>query len=462
MRIRKAACVMFLAGVALGVLGQALPPAQAGVLSRLRASIRSLWTQKSEKQSAAHKARTRAHVLNARSEALHDRLERTQQLLQHATANYSNYRRQLRRTEARIVAARHRVQIVTANYKRHRALFGDRLAAMQRNGKLDYLQMFLGSRTLSDLTRRIYLFNTLTSRDAALQTALREDRLELQRTHNMLMSQWQQRNRLQRIANRERERIARGQATQQSVWKQINNSRYALLAYAAAEERSSRELEGMIGDLSARRAAIIQSYEAEMARQRAARRFESRRSQRRYRGARYAGRGGRIRYSNAAGGYLRPMSAAEVLYEGDEHSHDTDNAGSTNGWGAPVSGRINSRYGMRFHPILRRRKMHTGDDLAARYGAPIKAAHNGRVLWSGWKKAYGNTIIIDNGRGVTTLYGHASKLSVKPGQPIKRGEYIGNVGSTGWSTGPHLHFEVRKNGKPIDPTPYLRGKRQRR
>jgi murein DD-endopeptidase MepM/ murein hydrolase activator NlpD len=157
-------------------------------------------------------------------------------------------------------------------------------------------------------------------------------------------------------------------------------------------------------------------------------------------------------YVNSSGGILKPMSV-EALYADDGHSHDA----STDGWGVPVGGRISSRFGMRFHPILRRRKMHTGDDLAARYGAPIKAAHNGRVLWSGWKKAYGNTIIIDNGNGVTTLYGHASKLGVRPGQPIKRGEYIGNVGSTGWSTGPHLHFEVRKNGKPINPTPYLHG-----
>jgi murein DD-endopeptidase MepM/ murein hydrolase activator NlpD len=100
--------------------------------------------------------------------------------------------------------------------------------------------------------------------------------------------------------------------------------------------------------------------------------------------------------------------------------------------------------------------MHTGSDLAAGYGSPIRAARNGRVLWSGWKKAYGNTIIIDHGDGVSTLYGHASRLGVRPGQPIKAGEYIGNVGSTGWSTGPHLHFEVRKNGQPVNPSRYLR------
>jgi murein DD-endopeptidase MepM/ murein hydrolase activator NlpD len=125
-------------------------------------------------------------------------------------------------------------------------------------------------------------------------------------------------------------------------------------------------------------------------------------------------------------------------------------------WDMPVRGHLSSRFGVRYHPILHRRKLHTGDDLAARYGTPFRAARGGRVLWAGWKKAYGNTVIIDHGNGTTTLYGHASKLAVRAGQPVQAGQYIGNVGSTGFSTGPHLHFEVRKHGQPIDPTPYLK------
>jgi murein DD-endopeptidase MepM/ murein hydrolase activator NlpD len=105
---------------------------------------------------------------------------------------------------------------------------------------------------------------------------------------------------------------------------------------------------------------------------------------------------------------------------------------------------------------LRRRKLHTGDDLAARHGSPFKAARGGTVLWAGWKKAYGKTVIVDHGDGVATLYGHASKVGVRPGQNVRAGEYLGNVGSTGWSTGPHLHFEVRKNGKPVNPRAFLR------
>ena len=80
-------------------------------------------------------------------------------------------------------------------------------------------------------------------------------------------------------------------------------------------------------------------------------------------------------------------------------------------------------------------------------------------MWAGWKEAYGNTIIIGSGNGLTTLYAHASRLNVRSGQPVRRGQYIGNVGSTGWSTGPHLHFEVRRNGVPINPTRYLRAGR---
>ncbi|HEX8834481.1 MAG TPA: M23 family metallopeptidase, partial [Abditibacteriaceae bacterium] len=306
-------------------------------------------------------------------------------------------------------------------------------------------------------------------------------------TNAMLQSQWHLRNRLQRNANEERERIARAEETQRKMLTQLYSSRTELLAYSEAQAQSSKEIESMIGDLTARRAAIIAQYEAEAAQARAAeqeryareqynRRRYSRRSEdrpRRYRRRRVARRVTRVKYVRSNDGELKPMAVSELQYhtemapveesgmphsdeggehyEGDGHLHD--------GWGAPVSGRMSSRYGMRFHPVLRRRKLHTGADLAAGMGTPFRAARSGRVLYSGWKKAYGNTIIIDHGDGTTSLYGHASKLGVRAGQPIRGGEYIGNVGSTGYSTGPHLHFEVRKNGRPVDPSSYIRRRR---
>ena len=122
---------------------------------------------------------------------------------------------------------------------------------------------------------------------------------------------------------------------------------------------------------------------------------------------------------------------------------------------SPSNGYISSPFGWRSHPLLGRRRLHTGIDFAAGYGSTIRAADSGTVIYSGWYGGYGKTVIINHGKGITTLYGHSSKLYVEAGQSVKRGQAISAVGSTGLSTGPHLHFEVRKNGTPVNPANYL-------
>lgn len=121
----------------------------------------------------------------------------------------------------------------------------------------------------------------------------------------------------------------------------------------------------------------------------------------------------------------------------------------------PVNGPITSNFGYRIHPVLGTRRLHAGTDFGAPTGAPIFAADSGTVIVAEWYGGYGNTVIIDHGNGLTTLYGHCSELYVTVGQGVQRGQTIAAVGSTGLSTGPHLHFEVRQQGEPVEPLAYL-------
>lgn len=125
-------------------------------------------------------------------------------------------------------------------------------------------------------------------------------------------------------------------------------------------------------------------------------------------------------------------------------------------WPLQYATNITSNFGNRLHPILRKYTMHTGIDIGGKYGESILAANKGTVIISGWQNAYGNTIVIDHGGGITTLYAHCSQLLVKKGQEVDVNQVIAKVGSTGWSTGAHLHFEVRVDGEPQNPLEYVK------
>jgi murein DD-endopeptidase MepM/ murein hydrolase activator NlpD len=122
----------------------------------------------------------------------------------------------------------------------------------------------------------------------------------------------------------------------------------------------------------------------------------------------------------------------------------------------PVNGEVTSVFGWRVHPIFGTSRFHSGLDLAADEGTPIRAPADGTVVSAGWLGGYGNATIIDHGQRIATLYGHQSRFGVQVGQVVHRGDVVGYVGSTGYSTGPHLHFEVRVAGEPTDPGPWLR------
>ena len=150
--------------------------------------------------------------------------------------------------------------------------------------------------------------------------------------------------------------------------------------------------------------------------------------------------------SEIAGG---PNVEGELLFRRSTQTTDID-SGATN-----MTPTISSGFGVRHDPINGTQRFHTGIDVAAQEGSPILAAAPGVVRRTGQRGGYGNAVEIDNGNGISTLYGHASALAVHEGERVTAGEPVAFVGHTGRATGPHLHFEVRKDGKPIDPSSTL-------
>jgi murein DD-endopeptidase MepM/ murein hydrolase activator NlpD len=148
-------------------------------------------------------------------------------------------------------------------------------------------------------------------------------------------------------------------------------------------------------------------------------------------------------------------AADQLIKEINEHSGHGNYTGGKLLWPCPGYTRVTSEFGWRIHPILGYRKFHTGIDIGAPYGATVVAANTGKVIESYYNSSYGNMVIIDHGGGIATLYAHLSARLVSVGTTVERGQTIARVGSTGMSTGPHLHFEVRVNGVYQNPRSYL-------
>ena len=133
----------------------------------------------------------------------------------------------------------------------------------------------------------------------------------------------------------------------------------------------------------------------------------------------------------------------------------TGAAAGSYSWPCASSTYITSKFGYRIHPIFQTQKYHSGVDIAANSGEPITAAAGGTITIAEYSSSYGNYVVIYHSDGTTTLYAHMSSMAVSAGQTVSKGDVIGYVGSTGNSTGPHLHFEVRVNGSCVDPLQYF-------
>ncbi|HET7815764.1 MAG TPA: peptidoglycan DD-metalloendopeptidase family protein [Candidatus Baltobacteraceae bacterium] len=367
----------------------------------------------------------RISAQRAKTQALQQRLQQKRSELHSATVKVGNLQAALDQTNAAIASVNVRLgdlddlqkstqrklwwntiqlQAAEKTLKLHDDLLKQRLVDAYEHGDTGYVQVLLASRSFSDFVER---WQDLRLLIAANQRAVAERRAAekkvssaqagLQATQAALAAQAQEQQR------------ARNQLDI------LAGERANLVAVADAQRRHVAGEVAEIEDLNASEEAQLEALIVEKQREIAAEEEAQRR---------------------AAGIVGQAPSAPGAL-----------------SW--PVSGTITSPFGYRRSPFGGGMEFHQGLDIAAPMGTTVTAASSGTVLSAGWYGGYGNYIVIDHGGGMATGYGHLSQIFVSAGQKVQKGQAIGAVGSTGMSTGPHLHFEVRVNGKATDPAAYL-------
>ncbi|NJN23911.1 MAG: peptidoglycan DD-metalloendopeptidase family protein [Acaryochloridaceae cyanobacterium RL_2_7] len=281
---------------------------------------------------------------------------------------------------------------VEGKYNQRRDTTIDRLRFLQKNNKQQNWSTLLQSESLEDLLDKRYNLKRLYEADRETLVSLKAD---ADRINNQKLAVETQKNEIALLLqqlNAQKTQFEEQTKAQRELVLRLNTDRRALEAAASQLDRDSKSL-----------SVLIQQRVA-------------------------------LRSASPNGSTPIPGTGQMIL---------------------PTQGSVTSPFGWRTHPVLGTSRFHAGLDVGAEEGTPIVAADSGTVIVSEWYGGYGNAIIIDHGNDITTLYGHCSQLYVPVGENVQKGQLIAAVGSTGLSTGPHLHFEVRVKGEPSDPVAYL-------
>jgi len=276
------------------------------------------------------------------------------------------------------------------------AAFEQRIVLTYKTREIDYLDIVLESSSFDDLVTRLHFVRSLVGSDNDLVGELEATRARVELEKREIADKEQEVSDLAHELQQQNDELLALQATQQAQRDEAQAARADKRGALAAVEANLEELEEQERDLLAQSQALS----------------------------------GVIAGGSSSGG-----GTGQLIW--------------------PCSGTVVSDFGWRIHPILGIELFHTGIDIAAPYGTPIKATADGKVTMAAWYGGYGNCTIIDHGDGLSTLSAHQSSMRVIAGQRVTQGQVIGYVGSTGLSTGPHLHFETRVNGEPVDPMRYL-------
>ncbi len=282
------------------------------------------------------------------------------------------------------------------------AVFYKRVRDIYINGRLSYLDVVIGSKDFSDFANRLEVLKRIIDSDINLISEIKKERAQIEAHKKKLEEDRAKLVELEKAALAKQAEIEQKKAERNGVLQKAQNDRAVAMQAIEELNASSAQISAMLKERQAARAAAAAAA------------------------AQSAGQGSSYTWVQGTGQL---------------------------GW--PVSGEITSPYGYRVHPIWGTTIYHSGIDIGVDEGTPVHAADSGVIVWSGWMGGYGYAVVIDHGNGLSTLYGHNSELAVDEGQSVSKGQVVAYAGSTGNSTGPHVHFEVRENGDPVDPMGYL-------
>ena len=335
-----------------------------------------------------------------------EQLRQIEEQLRQATAELGTIKEQRVAVENDITLNERQLAEAQKRLEGRESVFYKRVRDIYINGRLSYLDVVIGSKDFSDFANRLEVLKRIIDSDITLINEIKKERSEIEAHKQKLEADRAKLVELEKAALAKQAEIEQKKAERNVVLQKAQNDRATAMQAIEELNASSAQVSAMLKERQAARAAAAAA------------------------------------------------TAAAAQSSGGQGASDNWVQGTGQlGW--PVSGEITSPYGYRVHPIWGTTIYHSGIDIGVDEGTPVHAADGGVVVWSGWMGGYGYAVVIDHGNGLSTLYGHNSELAVDEGQSVAKGQVISYAGSTGNSTGPHVHFEVRVNGDPVDPMGYL-------
>ena len=386
-----------LVGMALSMLLVALPLYAAlgfaNASENKQAELNDVKQQMQQMQQRKEQVRERAAAASSQ-------LQEVMSSLYTLQAQANELQTKSNKLQGQIAANQKQLEAKQKQVKQRQHIYRGRLRDIYINGQINYLDVLLGAKDFSDFSSRMYLLQKIIAGDLAMLDQLKRDAEEINNRKAQLAAEMKEIKAMQAELEAKKARVDK-----------LREQRAQMLYKAQEDEQSSQHEYDRLLAVSENIAAMLRNIESS--------------------GAGVAAAGGSTETAASTG------------------------SGGTGKFMWPCTGPITSYYGWRTHPIFGTTKYHSGMDIAVDAGTPIHAADSGTVVYSGWLGGYGNCVMIDHGGGLVSLYGHNSALNVSEGQYVAKGTVIAYAGSTGYSTGPHCHFEVRLHGELTEPLNYL-------